>query len=356
MMILVISLSVSTGYAGPSSSLWLERQKSSMRDRMKKKQSQKEKSGSHGNMNEASKSRSQQSGQPDQQPPDKKKPKKKRRRRAPMSRPAAYLLKSGDFPDLISDSPELLQTVCWLQSPDQSYKKITPKKTGQGILLADEAMQKGLYKIYLYRDAGIENGIWYRHFSSHWFRNAGEDDFEIQPFKEEQREGLHGQEPLFYLKELAEDDKNDFVSQRRYTGDTYPVQVLFKGVPVAGVPVTLTTAKGWEKTVVTDEQGKASFFLIKEIFHNGKIHKDPEMYLVKAVYTRDNPGEAPDASPRNNTPEGYSKVVYTATIALTVYPTPYDWKSKSAGFFIFTGSLLAVMFGVAIRRKRSLSL
>ncbi len=366
---LVFSFSVCTASAGTSSSVWLERQKSSFRDRMKKKQQ------SHGEKKEASEKQGHPSGHPGQKEPeqhkpdqnqsDKKEPEKKKRRRSPMSRPAAYLLKSGNFPDLVVDSPELLQTVCWLKSPDQSYKKIVPKKTQEGILLYDEAFQEGLYKIYLYRDAGIENGIHYRHFSAHWFRNAGEDEFETIPFTEEKREGLYGEEPVFYLKELAKDNENNFVSQKRYTGDTFPVQVLFKGVPVPGVPVTITTAKGWEKTVVTDEQGKASFLLIKEIFHNGKIHKEPELYLVKAVYTMNDPVAAETTETTNGSTNGatnetaleqYSKEIYTATIALTVYPTPYDWKSKSAGFFIFTGSILIIMFAAAIRRKRSLAL
>ena len=69
------------------------------------------------------------------------KPEKKKTRR-PMSRPAAYLLKTGDFPQ-VTDSPELLKTVCWLKSPDQSYKRIAPKKTDEGILIYDEALLGG---------------------------------------------------------------------------------------------------------------------------------------------------------------------------------------------------------------------
>lgn len=263
-----------------------------------------------------------------------------------MSRPAAYLLKSGEFPDAVTGSDDLLGTVCWLKSPDQSYKKIVPKKTKNGILIFDQAFQKGLYNIYLYRDATADDGIRYRHFSTHWFRNAGQDDFKIKPFKEEKREGLYGKEPVFYLKELTKDNGNNFVSQKRYTGDTLPIQVLYKGEPVSEVPVTLTTAKGWQKTVTTDAQGKASFMLIKEIFHNGKIHKKPEQYLLKAVYAVN--GDA-DATTEQ-------KEVCTATIALTVYPTPYDWKSKGTGFYVFIASALTIMFAAAIRRKRSISL
>ena len=57
-----------------------------------------------------------------------------------MSRPAAYLLKTGDFPQ-VTDSPELLKTVCWLKSPDQSYKRIAPKKTDEGILIYNDFKQ-----------------------------------------------------------------------------------------------------------------------------------------------------------------------------------------------------------------------
>ncbi len=263
-----------------------------------------------------------------------------------MSRPAAYFLKSGSFPDLISDSPELVNAVCWLKNPDQSYKKLTPQKAEEGILIFDEALQGGMYKMYLYHDAGVSGGTRYHHFSTHWFRNAGSDDFDIKAFTEKAREGLYGEEPLFYLKELTKDNKDNYVSLKRHTGDILSFQTLFKGIPVPGVPVTLTTAKGWEKTLLSDEQGKVSFLLIKEIFHTDKIHKEPEPYLAKAVYTINNvPGQ-----------KDYTQEVYTSTIPLTVYPTPYDWKSKSAGFFIFTGSSLVVIFAAAIRRKRSLAL
>ncbi len=333
-LVLVLYITVSIARADISSPIWLERKTISLRDMMQKKTS------GEGDKKE-SREMERQSRQEDQQP-------KRKRTRSPMSRPAAYFVKSGDYPDLITDSSELLNTVCWLQSPDQSYKKLVPMKTDQGTLIFDQALQGGLYKIYLYHDAGMKNGIRYRHFSTHWFRNVGEDNFEIKPFRAETREGLHGEEPLFYLKELTKDNENNYVSLKRYTGDIFPLQVFFKGAPVSGVPVTLTTAKGWQKTVITDEQGKASFLLIKEIFHNDRIHKSPEQYLVKAVYTMDHDN--------NSAQESCKKEVYTATIALTVYPTPYDWKSKSAGFFIFTGSILAVMFAAAIRRKRSLSL
>ncbi len=326
-MVLVLYAVVGAAHAEISSPIWLEKKRISLRAMMQKKQPPKK-------MGEKSHKGTE------------KKKKKKKRTRSPMSRPAAYFLKSGSFPDLITDSPELVNTVCWLKSPDQSYKKLTPKKTEEGILIFDEALQGGLYKIYLYHESKTNDGTRYHHFATHWFRNAGKDDFEIKPYKEETREGLYGEEPIFYLKELTKDNKDNYVSLKRHTGDVLSFQVLFQGRPVPKVPVTLTTAQDWEKTLVSDEQGKVSFLLIKEVFHTDKVHKKPEPYLAKAVYMIDS-----DSRQKSS-----SKEVYTATIPLTVYPTPYDWKSKSAGFFIFTGSSLAVIFAAAIRRKRSLAL
>lgn len=270
------------------------------------------------------------------------KPEKKKTRR-PMSRPAAYLLKTGDFPQ-VTDSPELLKTVCWLKSPDQSYKRIAPKKTDEGILIYDEALLGGLYQIFLYHDAGVKDGVRYYHSSTTWFRNVGEEDFETKLASQEPRQGMYEDQPVFYLKELTKDNEDNFVTQRRYTGDSLPVQALFQGQPVAGLPVTLTTQQGWEKTVVTDDKGIASFLLIKEVFHTDKVHKDPEAYFIKSSYQVEAKGELEGVT--------YEKEVYVANLRLPVFPTPSDWESKSAGFYLVMGSILAVLFAAAIRRRR----
>ncbi len=276
--------------------------------------------------------------------PKKEEQKTKKKRRRPMSRPAAYLLKTGNFPSSVGDDPELVKSVCWLKSPDQSYKRLVPKKTDEGFLIFDDAFQAGLYQLFLYRDAGVKDGARYHHFSSLWFRNAGEDDFETVPASKEVREGLHEGVPVFYLKELTRDKEDNFVSQKRYTGDSLPVQVLFRGKPVAGVPVTLITKQGWKKTVSTDEKGIASFLLIKEVFHNEKVQKRPEPYFVFSSYPVERQGEFEGVS--------YSREMYVSSLRLPVYPTPADWESKSAGFYLVVGSVLAIIFAAAIRRKR----
>lgn len=273
---------------------------------------------------------------------------KKKKRRSPMSRPAAYFIKSGAFPHAISEPAELLESICWIKMPDQTYKQISPKKTDQGILVYDEALQAGFYQVHLYHHAGVVQDRRHHHFSTIWFRNPGEDEFEVQPYIEEEREGLHGKEPVFYLKELTVDAGNNYVSQKRYTGDELPVQVLFKGVPVVGAQVTLTTTKGWQKSVLTDADGKATLMLIKEVFHNDRVHRETQPYLVKATYEVANSGTYDD--------KAFSTEVYTATSRLMIYPTPYDWKSKSAGFYIFAASAFTVSFAAAIRRKRSRSI
>ncbi len=265
-----------------------------------------------------------------------------------MSRPASYLLKTGSFPNDVESSDTLLQSVCWLEKPDKSYNKLTPRKTKSGVLIFDDARQAGLYQLHLYYDAGVKDLTRFRHFSSLWFRNTGDEEFTEKTPDTTNLEGLHEGKPLFYLQELTKDNENNFVSQKRDTGDRIPFRVLFRGKPVPGVPVTMTTKQGWEKTMTTDENGRVSFLLIKEVFHDKKIYKDPEPYLVKAVYTR------PNKATFNGIP--YETEMLTATIRLQVYPTPYDWKSKNAGFFVFAGTGLAVAFGAAIRRKRSLAI
>ena len=133
--------------------------------------------------------------------------------------------------------------------------------------------KSGQSEIFLYHDAGVKDGVRYYHSSTTWFRNVGEEDFETKLASQEPRQGMYEDQPVFYLKELTKDNEDNFVTQRHYTGDSLPVQALFQGQPVAGLPVTLTTQQGWEKTVVTDDKGIASFLLIKEVFHTDKVHK-----------------------------------------------------------------------------------
>ncbi len=274
---------------------------------------------------------------------DEKKGEKKPRRR-PMSRPAFCLLKTGDFLASTAKAPNLAKTVCWLKSPDQSYKKLIPAQRKEGFFIYDDAFLEGLYQLFLFNDAGVKDGVRYRHYSTLWFRNAGEKDFEMQTVSQEPREGMHGEEPVFYLKELTKDKENNFVVQRRYTGDTVPVQVLFHGKPVAGLPVTLLTQQGWKKTVVTDEKGMAEFLLIKEVFHGESVNKRPEEYFFKVEYELAAKGKFEGVA--------YEKEKYVSSLRLLVFPTPSDWESKSTGFYLIVGSILAVILAAAIRRKR----
>ena len=339
--------------ADPASTVWLEKKKSSRSMSMGSMGSGAKKDENK----DVKKTESPMSGQPKEKSPhtamnkvddakDVKNEKKaeKPRRRRPMSRPAAYMLKTGDFLASQCDAATLAQTICWLKSPDQSYKRIIPQKTDDGFLIYDDAFLEGLYQIFLYQNAGVKDGVRYHHYSTLWFRNAGEKDFAMQTVSQEPREGMYGEEPIFYLKELTKDNENNFVRQKRFTGDIVPVQVLFRGKPIAGLPVTLLTQQGWQKTIVTDKKGIASFVLIKEVFHGDVINKMSEEYFFKVEYEQAVKGEF----------EGvvYEKEKHVANLRLSVFPTPSDWESKELGFYLIVGSLLVVIFAAAIRRKR----
>ncbi len=342
--------SVSPVSADPSSPVWLEKKPFRRMGMMQSGgKGEKSKQGHPGKqVHSAKQTHSEKQGPPAEKAHGSQKGQSrtgKKKSRRPMSRPAAYLLKTGTFPShIVTDSSELLKTVCWLKSPDQSYKRLFPRKKDEGILIFDEALLGGLYQIFLYHDAGVKDGTRYYHSSTVWFRNVGEDDFETKPAVKETREGMYEDQPIFYLKELTKDNEDNFVTQKRYTGDTLPVQVLFRGQPVAGLPVSLTTEQGWQKTVVTDEKGRAAFLLIKEVFHADKVNKKPEAYFLTSSYQVEKTGELNGKS--------YSKEVYVSSLRLPVYPTPSDWESKSAGFYLIMGSVLAILFAAAIRRKR----
>lgn len=130
-------------------------------------------------------------------------------------------------------------------------------------------------------------------------------------------------------------------------GDTLTFQVLRQGKPVQNARVTFTSGQGWSSSQLSDEDGKATFVVIRDYFPdwNDFDRRHRETFLVSASFGVEQSGEWQGGSYRN--------ARYTTSLAGAYYPSSNDYESYAWGLGV---GLLGLLFsGSAIylyRRRR----
>lgn len=123
--------------------------------------------------------------------------------------------------------------------------------------------------------------------------------------------------------------------------------VLQKGLPLPNARVRFVSHQGWSKEVGSDEQGRATFQVIRDYFPPWDEFQKrfKANYLVIA--------EAAAAESGSHRDQPYTNVRYQATLSGSYYPSPNDYRSYAWGLGV---GLLAMLFsGVAVylyRRRR----
>ncbi|TWI74178.1 hypothetical protein LZ24_01118 [Desulfobotulus alkaliphilus] len=287
-------------------------------------------------------------------PESEKGEKKEREKRAAMSHPAHYTLLLGWPPAMKAQAPEdLLRAETAILRPDLSREILTPQKEGPAIRIRDAALIQGTYHISASLEKTDDEGRIFRLFTTASMRNTGE---KTDPPEKNPETALEAHLPWFSMEDLSPDPGNNFARiHRKYTGDTLPLRIRLGGMPVPDLPVTLTTAEGWQQTLHTDEAGQVKFILIKERFHDKGVNKAPITFYARAEL--DSRSEKhleiiksvrPDAG--DNPPAGTE--ILRTSLALTVHPTPLDWESRAAGFYTLILTGLVIGLGTAIRRRK----
>ncbi|MGD9367649.1 MAG: hypothetical protein PVH87_18260 [Desulfobacteraceae bacterium] len=140
--------------------------------------------------------------------------------------------------------------------------------------------------------------------------------------------------------------KEDFHTRLGF-GDTVAFLVLRNGRPQPDARVTLTTAQGWRKHTVSDDQGRVRYTMIRDYFPPwrmfNKRHAQP--YLVKAEYSLPESGELDGRH--------YDHTRYCASFAGTCFPSRRAYASYAYGLMI--GLFALVFSGLAVylyRRRR----
>jgi hypothetical protein len=141
-------------------------------------------------------------------------------------------------------------------------------------------------------------------------------------------------------------DKETLFTRLNY-GDEIVFQVLQAGKPVQNARVTFTSGQGWSNSVQSDEDGRATFTVIRDYYPEDwrlfdKRHR--ENYLVSASFSTPEAGEYLGGK--------YAATRYTATLSGAYYPGMADYESYSSGLMVGTAGLLFTGSSVWLYRRR----
>jgi hypothetical protein len=232
---------------------------------------------------------------------------------------------------------DIARAVIWLETPDNLIHRIDPGRPGS---LRFNARMWGQYRVFAHIDQGERNGVRRLAYAFLELFSHGDD---VSP---KQRPVLNGNgywqgQPEFHLQRVYENDRQRYRTQ---TGEEAKFRLTFRGQPVKGACVVMITQKDWRQARRTDENGEASFFLIKETPNESgwRARRRSEKYLVVARHF----------VPASEGQEGLKGTQYVATQLLRVRPSRLEWESKSTAFLLASFTAVAAGAAIAIRRVR----
>ncbi|MBF0455520.1 MAG: hypothetical protein HQL72_11980 [Magnetococcales bacterium] len=283
---------------------------------------------------------------------------KGKKRAARGARPRSYYLHSGEFPQpdrQQSGRPARMngqynhrakpkksqtQAILWVKYPDNRSLSFAPKQRGPVSLFSFPAGDGGWYDLFAYHDQGVNNDSRIHRYSYTHFMSHG-DSVDKHETNGIEGPGFFKGQPILEIKRLCADDHECY---RTHAGQNLRVQVSFKGEPLANQTLTLITEQGWKQSKRTDDHGKVSFLLIKELFPEKIDRRKSENYLLTTEHV------LPATGVLNGQPFHHEH--HIATLPLQVFPPKSDWQSKRMAYMVGSGTFLLAGGAIAIRRKR----
>ena len=130
------------------------------------------------------------------------------------------------------------------------------------------------------------------------------------------------------------------------SGDRFTYKPLFKGKPVSGIPVVLSTEKGWMNKKITNTKGEVTFQFIQDYFTRWSEIRGRKIYayLIYSEFTKKTSG--------NYKGKTYHYIHYSTSMSDGYFPSRTMYLSMVWGLVIFIISLVVISVGVFVYRER----
>ena len=153
------------------------------------------------------------------------------------------------------------------------------------------------------------------------------------------------QAPIELIRERL--PQEDFHTELR-SGDELSFIVLVEGKPTSGATVRMITGHGWEKTVVSDAEGRAQFLMIRDYFPawDDFQRRHREKFLLIATLDVAEDGVL-DGQP-------YRRSRYQTTLPGSYLPSKSDYASYLIGLVVGLFALVFTGLAVYLYRRRRL--
>ena len=131
------------------------------------------------------------------------------------------------------------------------------------------------------------------------------------------------------------------------SGDVVEYQLLLHGDPIPGVTVTLITHQGWQKSQVTDGDGKVSFEFIGEYFnHDKEFHRGDEYhYLLVADYAVNKSGKYQG--------QPYQRIEYQSSMSEKYRAATEIYTSSVWGLAVMLLTIGSIAVAVFVYRRKT---
>ncbi len=131
------------------------------------------------------------------------------------------------------------------------------------------------------------------------------------------------------------------------SGDVIEYQILLYGQAIPGVKVTMTTHYGWQKSQISDADGKVAFEFIGEYFGKDKeFHsRDQYHYLLVADYSVTKSGSYLD--------QPYETIRYQATVSEKYRPATEIYTSTVWALIIMLVTIMVIGISIFIYRRKT---
>lgn len=253
--------------------------------------------------------------------------------------------KSGGRPKA-SDRPKTAGSVSgnvvWLERSDNTIQPLKVSQRRGSTSAGYKADDGGWYRLYAYNDLGVQDNTWVNLFSYYSFMSHG-DKPEKQSPPPMVGAGYFDGHPELELKRVYVDGKPAY---RSYVGEDVRVRAIFRGMPVEGARMVMTTEQGWRQSKTTDANGEVKFTLIKEDFPEDVDRRKSELYMIRLKHEVPNSGKYRGVA--------YEKERYVATMPFRVSPDKNEWQIQYLAYLAAIITIIGSGIAIAIRRKRRL--